>query len=275
LGTITSIGFTAELGGETTEVTLDSEGMFTPAETGYVYAVGSDICIHLTHTYTPEHTTKYEEDTLQLPNIKAIKDKDGNQLFPYGLLSAGRVHDEITATKAVKRIGVIDLGTVTYYTRGSLFYFNFSAMRKSSASAILIGYDRATSYSEVEANDKTWYRAATDDYFYIHNNAYTDVASFKQAMQGVLLYYELTEPIEVDLTEPLNLTYDAWDFGTEELIAEGKTTPLNADIVYQFNAVDRIRENTAKNQALEAELAELKAQLTQLTQVTNDENSNA
>jgi hypothetical protein len=88
-------------------------------------------------------------------------------------------------------------------------------------------------------------------------------------MQGVLLYYELAEPIEVDLSESLNLTYDAWDFGTEELVADGKTTPLNADIVYQFNAVDRIRENTAKNQALEAELVELKAQLTKLTQASN------
>lgn len=288
LGTITSLGFTAELDGETTEVTLDGEGMFTPTEDGYVYAEGSDIIIHLTHTYTPEHTNKYEEDTLQLPNIKAIKDKDGNQLFPYGLLSAGNVHDEITATKAIKRIGVIDIGTLKWFLVSNIktFYTEeiLNAKKQKGYSKfqnILLrlynkvgAYDYGTTFTKKD--DKTYcLDAFVGNVLNIRDSSYTDATTFKQAMQGVLLYYELAEPIEVDLPEPLNLTYDAWDFGTEELVAEGKTTPLNADVVYQFNAVDRIRENTAKNQALEAELAELKAQLTQLTQATNNEVSNA
>jgi hypothetical protein len=289
LGNITSIGFTTELGGETTEVTLDSEGMFTPSENGYVYAEGTDICIHLTHTYTPEHTTEYEEDTLRLPNIKSIKDKDGNQLFPYGLLSAGSAHDEITATKAVKRIGVVDMGTMTWVrkvtnTSGvewNCFFtsLTFKPNRPSVggvANAISPLYECAPSYAldRAELRNKTYMIYHSGVSLYLRDDSYTGADALKAALSGVMLYYELAEPIEVDLPEPLNMTYDAWDFGTEELIAEGKTTPLNADIVYQFNAVDRIRENTAKNQALEAELAELKAQLTQLTQVSN-ENSNA
>jgi hypothetical protein len=125
----------------------------------------------------------------------------------------------------------------------------------------------------------------TEGYYLTENRLYvrisTNKASTVEQFKAWLnknpskIIVRLSNPIEVDLPEPLNMTYEAWDFGTEELVAEGKTTPLNADIVYQFNAVDRIRENTAKNQALEEELAELKAQLTQLTQVTNDENSNA
>lgn len=275
LGTIT-IGFTTELGGETTEVTLDSEGMFTPAETGYVYAEGADICIHLTHTYTPEHTTKYEEGILRLPNIKSIKDKDGNQLFPYGLLSVGSVHDEITATKAVKKIGVVDMGGLEWtYRKEDDFLSNVvHPTPKAVGDTICAKYGNSKSISANIQVDRTA-RITTTYKVIVKDSSYTDATTFKQAMQGVLLYYELAEPIEVDLPEPLNLTYDAWDFGTEELIAEGATTPLNADVVYQFNAVDRIRENTAKNQALEVELAELKAQLTQLTQVSNDENSNA
>lgn len=279
LGNITSIGFTTELGGETTAITLDSEGMFTPTENGYVYAVGTDICIHLTHTYTPEHTTEYEEDILTLPDVKAIKDKDGNQLFPYGLLSAGSAYDEITATKAVKRIGVVDMGSLIWGWSARENHILISAVPNMSKSTkrldgLLSNRYVLDTHDAVSPNMTNMSFKRLNGNIYVRNNSYTNVTDFKQAMQGVLLYYELAEPIEVDLPEPLNLTYDAWDFGTEELIAEGKTTPLNADIVYQFNAVDRIRENTAKNQALEAELAELKAQLTQLTKETNEQNSN-
>jgi hypothetical protein len=67
------------------------------------------------------------------------------------------------------------------------------------------------------------------------------------------------------------MTYEAWDFGTEELVAKGATTPLNADIVYQFNAVDRIRENTAKNEELVKRIEALEAMITQLTAQTTNE----
>lgn len=252
LGTITSIGFTTELGGETTEVTVDSEGMFTPTEDGYVYAEGNGIVIHLTHTYTPEHKTEYEEDILTLPDVKAIKDKDGNQFFPYGLLSAGSAHDEITATKAVKRIGVVDLGSLNWRYNSVDFRFvaPYSAFKviptnqtPNSLSSELVGYS-GINFDSAKDVTKIYRFDNSVAQIYVRHLSYTDATTFKQAMQGVLLYYELATPIEVDLPEPLNLTYDAWDFGTEELIAEGKTTPLNADIVYQFNAVDRIRENS-------------------------------
>lgn len=275
-GTITSIGFTTELGGETTAITLDSEGMFTPAEDGYVYAEGTDICIHLTHTYTPEHTTEYEEDTLRLPNIKSIKDKDGNPLFPYGLLSAGTAHDEITATKAVKRIGVVDMGTLSWYAfTSNIIYMGckggvVAKMKESltpttRANILCSIYKTGPSTGLIASGDKTVARnavAGKDGHLFVYDSSYADATSFKQAMQGVLLYYELAEPIEVDLPEPLNITYDAWDFGTEELIAEGKTTPLNADIVYQFNAVDRIRENTTNVSEIEEEVATKQQELT-------------
>ena len=184
-GAFTSIGFAKELGGEKTAITVAGDRVYTPSENGYIYAKGTDVCIHLKHTYTPErHKMEYEEDVLELPDIKGIMDKDGNALFPYGLLSDRNVHDEITATKAVKRVGR------RAYATGD----------ESNASVV------------------------------------TD---------GTSTQYALSTPIEVDLPEPLNLSYEAWDFGTEELVAEGATTQLNADIAYQFNAVDRIRENSA------------------------------
>jgi hypothetical protein len=263
LGTITSIGFTTELGGETTEVTLDSEGMFTPAEDGYVYAEGTDICIHLTHTYTPEHTINYEEDILTLPDVKAIKDKDGNQLFPYGLLSAGTVHDEITATKAVKRVGryVID-GSQKWTTYNQKFRLLNPSIDCQYGKYILL----PSKYKALKSPPDNGWANFPDKSILLYNSdvkmfvawdsTYSTAEDFQASLvdSPIIVNYELATPIEVDLPEPLNMTYDAWDFGTEELIAEGKTTPINADIVYQFNAVDRIRENTTEVATKQQEL---------------------
>lgn len=54
-----------------------------------------------------------------------------------------------------------------------------------------------------------------NDYITIRNTAYTDATAFKQAMQGVTLYYELATPIVTDISDLLaddflrNLTVEA------------------------------------------------------------------
>lgn len=42
--------------------------------------------------------------------------------------------------------------------------------------------------------------ANTDGYIYVNDTSYTDVTAFKQAMQGVILYYELANPIVTDIS---------------------------------------------------------------------------
>jgi len=70
---------------------------------------------------------------------------------------------------------------------------------------------------------------------YIHDTSYTDAATFKAAMQGVMLYYELAEPIEVDFEEQ-NMAYQVNDYGTEQLLPENTsvptTTPIMLDVTY-------------------------------------------
>lgn len=231
-----------------------------------------DICIHLIHSgYRNRDYEPYVEDIHSLPDIKSIKDNNGDVLFPYGLLSAGNVHDEITASKAIKRIGVVDMGSFTWRTMthtDKQVYFISSDNKvnkiKQSISASIpanlmcIPYQPGPSTGLIASGDKRIARnAQTPGSLYVYDTFYTDVTTFKAAMQGVLLYYELTEAIEVDLPEPLNMTYDAWDFGTEELISTNVTTPLNADIVYLFNAVDRIRENSKHVEESEKKLTKL------------------
>lgn len=267
LGNIESIGFTKEMGGETTEVVLNDEGRFTPETDGYVYAEGTDICIHLTHTYTPDYVTEYQEDILKLPNVKSIKDKDGNQLFPYGLLSAGSAHDEITATKAIKRVNRVVLNGSEQWELQSINSYgiaNFITIITPLYSDKTVISDKFTRQTSMISNakDEGFFVVSSSSYLYIRIKSTTasTVEQFKAwlSQNNVIVQTELAEPIEVDLPEHLNLIYDAWDFGTEELIA-GKTTPLCADINYVFNSVDRIRENTEKNKVLEERLARLEA----------------
>ena len=70
----------------------------------------------------------------------------------------------------------------------------------------------------------------------------TDATSFKTAMSGVLLNYELAEYKVTEITDIVDMNYNVYDFGTEELLAT-KSSAFNANIIYQFNAVDRIRDN--------------------------------
>lgn len=190
VGTYSSIGFSEEIGGELTNIEMPSDKLYTPDKNGYIYAQGADICIHLIHTGTRNGQYEpYKEYRLPLP-LKDIKDKDGNQLFPNGLLSAGTAYDEITATKAIKRIGV---------------------------------------------------RAYQD------GDIVTD---------GTTTYYELAEPIEVDIDE-WDRSYDVSDFGTEEVISDTPTTPLKADIIYEYNAKGRIEANERGIEELNDKIAEM------------------
>jgi hypothetical protein len=76
-------------------------------------------------------------------------------------------------------------------------------------------------------------------------------------MTGVILYYELAEPIVTELDEAdqfKDLDYAVWNAGTEKAIAEGKSAPLAADITYGFNAIGKIKELESLVAALRAKV---------------------
>ena len=77
-------------------------------------------------------------------------------------------------------------------------------------------------------------------------------------MSGVMLYYELAEPIVTEIEEKdFNLDYNVWNCGTEQALAEGKSSALSADITYGFNAVGLIKQLRAMIEAMQAKLANL------------------
>lgn len=242
-------------------ITPDSNGKFTPTKNGELTIAGGNsttTCVHL--VWSGVRNGEYEEHWEETRNIPIAKiNTDGTitesaigktRLFPDGLCSAGDVYDEITPTKAIKRIGKVDLGSFEFTkVHTSRFYVQMplDCKAESNVKSVCSLYERNyDAYSETV--DKS--HIITNYLLHIYDTDYTDAAVFKAAMSGVYLYYELATPIEVTFAEPLNLTYRVSDFGIETLLpintATPVTTPIRLDVVYGLNVVDFAR-NADKN----------------------------
>jgi hypothetical protein len=197
----------------------------------------NDICLHLVQDGIVSQYKPYTSATTPLPNVSLIKDADGNQLFPYGLCSAGSAYDEINGTKAIKRVGVVDMGTLNWsvnpqYSGIVSVSIAGKAKNRNLLTAIYTTLNKNFLFSESSTYaDKTIAGTTESKGVYVKDTSYTDAASFKQAMQGVLLYYALAEPIEVDI-DKWKAEYKVEQGGTEQIVSENDTTNLKTDIIY-------------------------------------------
>lgn len=220
-----------------------------------------NICINLSDPAINGKYFPYEEHTLDLAWVKDIKDAEGVKLFEDGMRSAGTAFDEVGKNKAVKRLGSVDLGSLdwTKYTNADQELFQTKG---------LVGLILPSSSEKVANVTCNKYNALSVNDLYIHKgdgigvneSGMIDIydkaligktaEDFKTAMQGVLLYYELAEPIEVEYDEK-NLTYSVVAGGTEEAIASEPSTAFRADIGYGIDAVKTILDLKARVEALE------------------------
>ena len=250
-GTYTSLSYST---GEV--LTPDSTGCFTPTKTGELTVTGggANTCVHL--TWSGYRNGDYEDYWTRTRDINI------QPYFPDGLKRAGTVYDEISKDKAIKRIGVVDLGSLTWQYLDGLFLANIrtggQGLDKVFGNMICPMYILVDNNDYVNWADKSMRNTNVPEnpILRIKNNAYTDVTTFKAAMSGVMLYYELAEPVETQIDPPLNLLYQVSDFGTEQFLGAGatepKTLPIIADIVYDVNYRDTIKnlpKNLPKNYA--------------------------
>lgn len=219
-----------------------------------------DICVNISHNGTKNGTyEEYEQHTKDISFYKSIKDGQGNTLFPYGLLSAGSVYDEVTATKAIKRIGHYTFTgnervAVNDWRHFDGFYaslFSTSAFmqdRKPVAPTdvpnAILNRLSPKKYNDIYNGDIGFTvssnATSTNTYSFVirvTSNIATNDTMLVQWLAGQTVYYELAEPIEVPL-DNINLEYPAYRTGTEELLpANGAvpiTTPALFDIRYKI-----------------------------------------
>lgn len=193
-------------------------------------------------------------------------------LFEDGMKSAGNVYDEKTATKEVKRIKSIDMGTLKWVSASSgLFYYEvadrvygITNIQCAKYSVVRKGYNNLL--------DKEMCGASGNSRVLIKDTDYDNATDFKNSLNGVLLYYETTDIEEFEYDE-LNLTYTAHKNGEEEaIVPEGvESSPLKADITYGVDAYGAIINLLDRVAALESNTAAIESALTAAQSLTSEE----
>lgn len=150
--------------------------------------------------YAPYHSNVY-------PIPEAIKALPG-----YGW-SAGtaRNYVDYENKKYYQCIGSVDLGTVDWVAgnSGKVSFQTSQVTGQKLTKNYSVPPNIICSKYSTESQNELWghinvtgitANANTDGYIYVNDTAYTDAAAFKQAMQGVILYYELANPIITDIS---------------------------------------------------------------------------
>lgn len=170
--------------------------------------------------------------------------------------------DEYTADgKVTRKYGIVDLGTLNWDKSGSFTPTRFltqdlkTLIKAPSSSAlanvIVPGYQVVTQSSTWNI-DKTLAVITTGD-LYIMDNSYSDAATFKTAMSGVYLVYELATPT-TESADPYRELEICSKGGTEEFVDAGVTAttptrdvsiPVGTETFYPVDIWHLIDELTA------------------------------
>jgi hypothetical protein len=251
-----------------------SSGLFTtPSGTSFMRFRGTDnygntynhdICINISDPNRNGEYEPYKESTLPL-DVTTLKGKlngEGSSVvvFADGMNSAGNVHDEIKiengVVKAIKRVGKVDLGSLNWGISNTTMYANVNGGKVTSYPLELNNVD-----AKYITTTNSWQALANKTQSFgeeittmgvpcivIRDDDYSDATTFKAAMNGVMLYYELKEP-EVYVLDDFNLPklYPVANGGTEEQLSNSPNSlPATLSIRYGLNAAAFI-QNAPKN----------------------------
>ena len=196
-----------------------------------------DICINLhwdgerDGEYEPyeEHSYPLDSDV----TLRGIPKLDANNNLYYD-------GDEYAADGTVTRkYGLVDLGTLTWVYESSIAnkHFLVPAGRIEPGvkyqgelfSTIYIGTKK--SYNTISNMEMCVDNSADQPVFRIRNDSYTDAATFKAAMSGVYLVYELATPT-TESADPYIEIQNVSNWGTEEFVTDA-LVPVGHETAYQ------------------------------------------
>lgn len=168
------------------------------------YAFKMQITQNATDSFIPYHQTAY-----QIP--EAIRNLPG-----YGW-SAGTAKNYVDYEnkRYVQCVQSVDLGTLNWTAGGGISSQTVFIASSRKICGQKLSYNSAIASNILcskylaKSQNEVWSDAAPvgiatnatiDGYVYVNDTAYTDATAFKQAMQGVILYYELETPIVTDIS---------------------------------------------------------------------------
>ena len=189
-----------------------SEAQLSTVQGVYMYfgsdmTIGSMTGIMLNKGSTAQPYTPYVKHTLPIPTAAQALDGYGlgvnENCYNY---IAWNPEDNIKTWN--KRVGIVDLGTLDwqYVTSGNTRFDSYSlieVLKKISSTSV--SNIICTKYEEVGTANQVYSGlaqiATTDGVIWICDSNYTDAATFKAAMSGVMLVYELAEPEVTDISD--------------------------------------------------------------------------
>lgn len=226
-----------------------SSGIMTPSGACYLRVVVPNAYINkcnvnLRHSRIRDgEFEEYAEYTRSIPEIL--------EYFPDGMNSVGAIFDEIDDTKAIKRLGMVDLGSLLWHSDSSrqCFYAAVDNLKP-------LGIATCARYSCVNTESIEDKQLSTNNYYgtgkiFVKDSSFENANDFMTGISGVYLVYELKDPVVSPLTTPIQLDYWVDDWGTEEAVCFEDSAQFRADIVYAFNAEGRIRDNSRNIEKLE------------------------
>ena len=207
-----------------------------------------DICINLSDPSRNGEYEPYEKHSYPLDSsltLRGIPKLDAsNNLYYDG--------DEYTSDGKVKRkYGIVDLGTLNWKrkesrTAGTYFFVTNTNSVPIYADNSMVCNLVTPPYVTKSAAD-IYYGTADDKSIgawdgggvRIRDDSYTDAATFKAAMSGVMLVYKLATPT-TETAEPFQHIQIVDDFGTEEFVSTG-IVPVGHKTRYPANLRDKLQ----------------------------------
>ncbi len=191
-------------------------------------------CFHLTGSLTGYKPYVGKLGTITLPTITTI---DGVNSVKDTLTFEEQANGTYNAI-ITRRVGVVDLGTLDWDLGTSLadnlFFATISNINPPSSSVernngILSSKYPVSATTSLNNNmsDKSMLRHASN--IYIKDTSYTDTTTFKTAMSGIMLYYELATPTTEVIATGLTYEQVSIAFGIGgTIINDNENTEYNA-----------------------------------------------
>ena len=111
--------------------------------------------------------------------------------------------------KYVQCVGSVDLGTLSWRVDDRVSFETFQLTGQKLTKNYDIAPNILCSKYPTKTQNELWGKinvtgitanGRVDGYVYVNDTSYTDATTFKKAMQGVMLYYELESPIVTDIS---------------------------------------------------------------------------
>lgn len=203
-----------------THTSIPSSKIFhTPVSTCYIKTTVTSTppCINISIPSKNGTSGQHWESTAPLPITSLMGERDGmstgrrSVVFPDGMKRVGNVYDEIKVEngvlKAIKRVGSVDLGTLSWYATGTSCVYRSSDISNLKTNRATSGFNAKMLCVKYDVSERGVFASSITDktigndlngtpQIIAKDTDYTTAANFKTAMSGVILYFELATPQE-------------------------------------------------------------------------------